>query len=71
MIEFVCTAPTSVRIAILVAMVTMHFDIAQMSLFLRTFLFRILGVQGNNLASMKNCLGVQDGSNYIPGYNAT
>ena len=38
MIEFVCTAPhTSIRIAIWVAMVTMHFHIAQMNLFLRTF----------------------------------
>ena len=62
MIEFVCTAPTSVRIAIWVAMVTMHFHIAQMGL-LRTFFFRIQGVQGNNLASMKDFLGVQDGSN--------
>ena len=56
MIEFVCTATTSVRIAIRVAMVTMHFHIAQMSLFLEPF-FRIQGVLGNNLASMKNCPG--------------
>ena len=56
MIEFVCIPP-SIRIAIWVVMVTMHFHIAHMSLFLRTFFFRIQGVPGNNLASMKNCPG--------------
>ena len=60
MIEFVCTAPTSLRIAIWVAMVTVHFHIAHMSLFLEHFFLRIHGVPGNNLASMKNCPGVQD-----------
>ena len=58
MIEFVCTAPTSVRIAIWVAMVTMHFHIAQMSLILEHF-FRIQGGggAGKHLTSMKNCPG--------------
>ena len=59
MIEFECTAPpTSVRIAMWVAMVAMHFHIAQIILFLEHF-FRIQGVPGNNLASMKNARWVK------------
>ena len=45
MIEFVCTAPTSIRIAIWVAMVVMHFHIAQMNLFLRTFFSYSVGLR--------------------------
>ena len=37
MIEFVCTAPTSIRIAIWVAMVILHFHMAQLSSFLEHF----------------------------------
>ena len=45
MIEFVCT-PLPVRIALRVAMVTMHFHIAKMSLCLGTF-FSHSGGPGN------------------------
>ena len=53
--DTVSRSEQALRIAIWVAMVTMHFHIAQMSLFFRTFFFHIQGVQGNNLASMKKC----------------
>ena len=54
MIDFV-GAPPFLRIALLVAMATMHFHIlAQTGLFFGNF-FRIKGVPGNNLAPMKNC----------------
>ena len=52
------------EIAIRVAMVTMHFNIAQTGLFLGNIVFRILGIPGNKLAPMKNCpVGVQGRSN--------
>ena len=51
-------------IAIRVAMVTMHFNIAQTGLFLGKIVFRILGITGNKLAPMKNSpVGVQGRSN--------
>ena len=49
----------SVRITLWVAMVTMLFHKAQMSLYFGTF----LRVQGVPLAPMKNCPGVQGRSN--------
>ena len=55
MIEFICI-PYLLELRNWVAMVTMHFHIAQMSLCLGT-LFLIQGGPGNNLASMKNCHG--------------
>ena len=61
MIELYIPTPTSISITIWVTMVTMHFLIAEMS-FLEHF-FRIQEVPENNLASMKNCPGVQDMSN--------
>ena len=57
MIDFVGTPPF-LRMALRVAMVTMHFHIARTGLFLGTF-FSIQGVPGNNLAPMKDCPGVQ------------
>ena len=53
MIDFVCTSPF-LGVAIRVAMVTMHFHIAQRDLFLGNIVFRILGIPGNKLAPMKN-----------------
>ena len=47
--------PPFLRIAFLVAMETMPFHIAQF--IFRTTLFRIKGLQINNLASMRNCPG--------------
>ena len=61
MIAFVCTPP-SIRITLWVAMVTMHFHKAQISLYFETC-FRVQGVPGNNLAPMKNSPGVQGRSN--------
>ena len=52
-----------------VAMETMHFHIAHTN-FLRTPLFRILGVPMNNLAPMKNCPVVQGNLNWMPGHIA-
>ena len=57
MIDFVGTPPF-LRMALRVAMVTMHLHIARTGLFLGTF-FSIQGVPGNNLAPMKDCPGVQ------------
>ena len=54
MIDFVSTHPF-LRIALQVAMVTMHFHIAQTVLFLGEHLFRILSIPWNNFAPMKNC----------------
>ena len=53
------------RIALRVAMVTMHFHIAQTVLFVGNIVFRFLGIPGNILAPMKNCPveGVQGRSN--------
>ena len=60
MIAFVGTLPF-IRITLWVAMVTMHFHKAQMSLYFGTF-FGVQGVPGNNLGSMKSCPGVQSRS---------
>ena len=57
MIDFVGTPPF-LRMALRVAMVTMHFHIARTGLFLGTF-FSIQGVTGKNLAPMKDCPGLQ------------
>ena len=38
-------------------MATMHFHIAQTNLFLKEQFFRIKGIQGTNVAPMKNCPG--------------
>ena len=54
MIDFVGTPPF-VGITSRVAMVTMHFHIAQTGLFVGNIVFRILGIPGNKLAPMKNC----------------
>ena len=54
MIDFVGTPPF-LRIALRVAMVTMHFHIAQTDLFFGNNFIRILGIPGNNLAPIKNC----------------
>ena len=45
------------RIALTVAMETMHFFIVQLSLSLRTKILCISGVPMNDLAPMKNCPG--------------
>ena len=58
MIDFV-GAPSFLRIALRVALATMHFHILALTgLFLRNF-FRLKGFPGNNLAPMKIVLGVQ------------
>ena len=55
MIDFVGASPL-LRIALRVAMATMHFHVlAQTGLFFGEHFFRIKGVPGNNLAPMKNC----------------
>ena len=56
MVNFLCTSPCS-RIALTVAMETMHFFIVQLSLSLRTKILCISGVPMNDLAPMKNCPG--------------
>ena len=56
MVNFLCTPPCS-RIALTVAMETMHFFIVQLSLSLRTKILCISGVPMNDLAPMKNCPG--------------
>ena len=62
MVDFVGTPPF-LRITLQVAILTMHFHIAQAGLFLGIF-FRILGIPGHNLAPMKNCpVGVHGRSN--------
>ena len=58
MIDFVGTTPF-LRMALRVAMVTMHFHKAQLGFFLGTSFFCIQGVLGNNLAPMKDFPGVQ------------
>ena len=60
MIAFVCTHP-SIRITVGIAMVTMYFHKAQMSLNFGTFFFRVQGVPGNNLATMKIVRGCKVG----------
>ena len=62
MIGFVCT-PLPVRIAQQVAMVTMHFNIVQMSLFFRNIFFSFREAQEIFWAPMKKCHGVQGRSN--------
>ena len=64
MIDFVGTSPF-MGIALRVAMVTMHFHIAQTGLFWGNIVFRILDIAGNKLAPMKTCPveGVQGRSN--------
>ena len=47
--------PSFLRIALLVAMETMHLHIAQF--IFRTTLFRIKGLPINNLSPMRNCPG--------------
>ena len=64
MIDFIGTS-SFLRIALWVAMATMHFHIAQTGLFFEHF-YRIHGIPGNNLAPMKNCPGVQGWSNWMP-----
>ena len=56
MVNFLCT-PSCSRIALTVAMETMHFFIVQLSLSLRTKILCISGVPMNDLAPMKNCPG--------------
>ena len=56
MIDFVGTPPF-LRMALRVAMVTMHFHKARTGLFLWNI--SIQRVPGNNLAPMKDCSGVQ------------
>ena len=56
MANFVCT-PLCSRIALTIAMETMHFFIVQLSLSLRPKILCISGVPMNDLASMKNCPG--------------
>ena len=56
MFNFLCTPPCS-RMALTVAMETMHFFIVQLSLSLRTKILCISGVPMNDLAPMKNCPG--------------
>ena len=56
MVNFLCT-PLCSRIALTVAMETMHFFIVQLSLSLRTKILCISGVPMNDLAPMKNCPG--------------
>ena len=56
MIDFV-GLPPFLRIALPVAMETMHFHIAQTNLFRRTTLFCIKWLPINNLAPMRNCPG--------------
>ena len=58
MIDFVDTPPF-LRMALRVAMVTMHFHKARTGLFFNGTFFSIQGVPGNNLAPMKDCSGVQ------------
>ena len=56
MANFVCT-PSCSRIALMVAMETMHFFIVQKSLSLKTKLLCISGVPMNDLTPMKIALG--------------
>ena len=62
MIDFV-GIPPFLRIALPVAVETIHFNIAQTILFFRTTLFRIKGLPLNNLAPMRNCPGGKCRSN--------
>ena len=60
MIEFVCTFPP-VRITLLVAMVTMHFHIAQMSLVLGNIFFSFRGPREQFGTNEKLFLGCKVG----------
>ena len=62
MIEFL-GLPPFMRIALPVAMETMHFHIAQTNLFLGQLCFAFRGSPINNFAPMRNCPGVQGRSN--------
>ena len=56
MIDFVGT-PLFLKIALRVAMVTMHFHIVKTGLFLGNIYFLMQGIQENNLPLMKIVLG--------------
>ena len=64
MIDFVDT-PQFLRIALQVAMATMHFHIAKTGLFMRIF-FAFMGSQGTIWHQFKFVIGVQGRSNKIP-----
>ena len=55
MIDFEGTPPF-LRIALRVAMATMHYHIVQTGLFLGALFLHTLGILRNNLAPMRNCL---------------
>ena len=57
MVVFVCTPPFS-RLALWVAMETMHLDIARISFFLGTNFWVMTGVPMNNPTPMETCTGV-------------
>ena len=57
MVVFV-VAPPFTRIALWVAMETMHLDIARISFFLETNFWGMSGVPMNNPTPMKTCPGV-------------
>ena len=57
MVVFVGTPPFT-RIALWVAMETMHFDIARISFFLGTNFWGVSGVPMNNPTPMETCPGV-------------
>ena len=56
MVNFLCTPPCS-RIALTVAMETMHFFHSAIEFIFEDKFFCISGVQMNDLAPMKNCPG--------------
>ena len=56
MIDFV-GIPPFLRIALQVAMATMHFHIAHSGLLFRNIFCFPLGLPGNNLAPIRNCPG--------------
>ena len=59
--------PPFLRIALRLAMATVHLHIAQTDLFFRHIFLCINGVQGSNLAPMKNCPVGETLSNEMPG----
>ena len=61
MINFVVISPL-LRIALQVAMATMHFYIAQTGLCFRNIVFCLYGFPMNNLAPIRNCPG---GARYV------
>ena len=66
--DFVVTPPF-LRIALWVAMETMHFTHSRNKFFLEVKLFLHSEVPKNKLAPMKSCPGVLGWSNYMLGYN--